>query len=177
MPQPDLAEFVKLLTTHQSRLYAYILSLVGDPTEADDILQEANTVLWNKSAEFAPGSSFAAWMFKVAYYQVLAYRQKLSREKILFNSELVPDLAHEAAQAAEKMDERQHALHQCLEKLGPRAQELIKRRYAVGAEIEAIALQLGQSANAVKQALFRVRLNLMECVKRQMADGPGMESD
>jgi RNA polymerase sigma-70 factor, ECF subfamily len=169
MAEFDPAEFVKQLTTHQSRLYAYILSLVGDPTQADDILQEANTVLWNKAAEFTPGSSFAAWMFKVAYYQVLAYRQKQGREKILFNSELVPDLAHEAAQANEQLESRQRALHHCLEKLGPRAQELVKRRYAVGAEIDAIAMQLGQTANAVKQALFRVRLNLMECVKRQLA--------
>lgn len=42
-------EFIQLLTTHQSRLYAYILTLVFDPNDADDVLQETNTVLWSKA--------------------------------------------------------------------------------------------------------------------------------
>lgn len=38
-PEPSL-EFVQLLTSHQSRLYAYVLSLLGNRTQAEDVMQE-----------------------------------------------------------------------------------------------------------------------------------------
>jgi len=39
------AEFLSLLTGSQRKLYAFIRSLVGQPDDADDILQESN-VAW-----------------------------------------------------------------------------------------------------------------------------------
>lgn len=65
-------QFATLLTSHQGRLFAYVLSLVGDADQACDVMQETNAVLWQKSAEFEIGTSFAAWMMKTAFYQVMA---------------------------------------------------------------------------------------------------------
>ncbi len=45
-------QFVTLRTSHQGRLFAYVLSLVGDADQARDVMQETNTVLWQKSADF-----------------------------------------------------------------------------------------------------------------------------
>ncbi len=57
-------QFVQLLTSHQARLYAYVLSLVADADQANDIMQETNTVLWVKSSDFEIGTNFSAWMRK-----------------------------------------------------------------------------------------------------------------
>ena len=46
-------------------------------------------------------------------------------------------------------------------------EELIRRRYTEGATLKSIAAQSGQSENSIKQALFRARAALIECVKRQ----------
>ena len=51
--------FVELMTAHQGRLYAYILTLLGDPDQANDVLQEANMVLWRNAAEYRPGVDIA----------------------------------------------------------------------------------------------------------------------
>lgn len=59
--------FVQLMTEHQGRLYAYVLSLLGDPDQANDGLQEANLVLWRNAAEFQMGSNFRAWVFRIAH--------------------------------------------------------------------------------------------------------------
>ena len=40
------------MTDHQGRLFGYILSLLGDADAANDVLQEANIVLWRDSREF-----------------------------------------------------------------------------------------------------------------------------
>ena len=40
------AEFVAQITKSQRQLHAFILSMVWNPVEADDVLQETNLVLW-----------------------------------------------------------------------------------------------------------------------------------
>lgn len=166
MAMPDSGEFVQLLTKHQSRLYAYIFSLTGNSTQADDILQEANTVLWQKRDQFQAGTDFAAWMLKIAYLQVMAWRQKRVREKLVFDSPMLQDLSRAAEQQSEQSDDRHVALRQCMEKLSPRHRDLVLRRYSAGASMERIGEELGFSADAAKQALFRARTALIECMKR-----------
>ena len=80
-PEPSF-EFVQLLTSHQSRLYAYVLSLLGNRTQAEDVMQETNAVLWRKAHDFKLGTNFGAWMLKVAHFQVMAHRRKLTRDRL-----------------------------------------------------------------------------------------------
>ena len=94
-PHSIAPEFVTLLTNSQSRLYAYILSLTGDREQAQEVLQETNLVLWEKVATFEIGSNFIAWSFRTAYYQVLAQRKRISRNRIVFDDELIGGLAED----------------------------------------------------------------------------------
>ena len=163
-------EFVQLLTSNQARLFAYILSLVGDPHRARDVQQETNEVLWRKSGEFARGTNFPAWMLRTAYYQVLAHRQRLGRERLVFDDELAAGLAEAAAERNEAFEERQALLHECLEKLPDRQRELVRARYQEGYELPDLATRTQRSKEAVKQALFRARANLVDCVKSRMQE-------
>lgn len=165
-PEPSF-EFVQLLTSHQSRLYAYVLSLLGDRTQAEDVMQETNAVLWRKAHKFKLGTNFVAWMFKVAYFQVMAHRRRLTRERLVFDDEFLQDVAEDAEQQCEWQEEKQRLLGDCIVKLNDGYQKLIRRRYSEGATLQSIAFQSGQSENSIKQALFRARAVLIECVKRQ----------
>ncbi|MEX1224587.1 MAG: H-X9-DG-CTERM domain-containing protein [Pirellulales bacterium] len=53
----NLKEFGKELTRIQRPLYLYIVSLVGNPVEASDLLQDTNCLIWEKAEEFEPGSN------------------------------------------------------------------------------------------------------------------------
>lgn len=165
-PEQSL-EFVQLLTSHQSRLYAYVLSLLGNRTQAEDVMQETNAVLWRKAHEFKLGTNFAAWMFKVAYFQVMAQRRKLTRDRLVFDNDFLQDVAEDMEQQCGRQEEKQRLLSECIGKLNERYQELIRRRYTEGATLKSIASQSGQSENSIKQALFRARAVLIECVKRE----------
>lgn len=70
---PDIEEtFVRLLVSHQAALHAFVLALLpGDP-DADDVVQEVNTSIWQKREEFTVGTNFKAWMFTVARFKVMA---------------------------------------------------------------------------------------------------------
>ena len=165
-PEPTF-EFVQLLTSHQSRLYAYVLSLLGDRSQAEDVLQETNAVLWRKANEFQLGTNSGAWMLKVGYFQVMAHRRRLTRDRLVFDDDFIRDIAEGAEQQCERQEEKQRLLADCIRKLAQRYQELILRRYTEGATLKSIAAQSGQSENSIKQALFRARAALIECVKGQ----------
>jgi RNA polymerase sigma-70 factor (ECF subfamily) len=163
------AEFIKLLTANQSRVYAYILSLVFDPDQADDVLQQTNTILWEKATEFEMGTNYIAWSFRIAYFQVLAHRKKMQRDRLIFDDDLLLDIARVADQGDETFETRQRLMRVCLERLNERQRDIVRRRYSVGANVEKISTDVGRSITAVKQILFRARRNLINCVNVNMA--------
>ncbi len=158
-------QFVQLLTSHQAMLYAHVLSLVGDTDQASDIMQETNVVLWVKSGEFEMGTNFAAWMKKIAYFQVLAHRKKRVRERVVFDDSLVQQLAEASSNRSELVEGRKDSVRICLSKLNDRQRELIRARYQDGFALEEIASTMNRNANAIKQALFRARVALINCVR------------
>ena len=165
------AEFIQLLTSHQSRLYAYALSLLGNRQQAQDVMQETNLVLWRKADQFQPGTNCAAWMMKVAYYQVLDHRRKLNKQAIFIgDDEFLDKLAEEASDSSEVMEEQRDALRACLEKLPDRQRDLVRRRYSEGASIKSVAQQIGSVASAVKQTLYRARTSLIDCARHHMRE-------
>jgi len=162
-------EFVRLLAANQRRVYVYVMSLVPNATEADEVLQETNLVLWREFAKFEPGSNFAAWACKVAMFQVLAWRKRRKRDRLDFSPEFLEAVASESADNAEALEERGRLLAQCVAKLPAHQQEMLDRRYRRGESVEAIAAAADRTAEAVYRALSRVRASLHECVTRSLA--------
>jgi RNA polymerase sigma-70 factor (ECF subfamily) len=60
--------FVNLVVEHQMELRAFVVSMMPGSADVDDVMQEANKVLWKKRGEFEIGTSFKAWMFSVAKF-------------------------------------------------------------------------------------------------------------
>lgn len=163
MARPS-AEFAGLMTAHQARLRGYILSLVFDPHVAEDVLQETNLVLCKKADHFELGTNFDAWAFRIAYFEVMRQRRKMGRDRLVFDEELVDQVAADALEEDAHHAPRRKALAHCLRKLGDRQRDLILKRYFKGESVRQIAAELKLSANSVSQALFRARKNLLDCV-------------
>jgi RNA polymerase sigma-70 factor (ECF subfamily) len=164
-----LDRFVELLTQHQSRLYAFIYTLMPDPERAGDVFQETNMVLWRKAEEFDHDREFLPWALTIARFQVRAARQRLGRDRHVFDERAFDVVADELARRAGRLPARQSALIDCLQHLPDDQRQLVRRRYEEGDALERIAAALGQTANAVGVALYRVRQALAECVERRVA--------
>lgn len=161
--------FIQLLTGCQNRLYAFIFSLLGNADQAQDVLQETNRVLWEEAERFEPGSNFMAWALQIAYNQVRTHRRKASRDCLTFDDQVLEEIAAEAAEYDEALGDRQQALVDCLDKLPPRQQMLIRGRYYHGLSVKALAARVERSDNAVAVALLRIRTVLMHCIERSLA--------
>lgn len=166
-------EHVQLIAQAQRRLYAFVMTLVGQPSDVDDILQETNVVLWRKRDTYQPGTDFFAWAFEIARLQVLALRSRQSRGGIALDEGLLEDLAELARIESEHYDRRESALRGCLQKLPDDQRNLITRRYQPDVAVNALAEELGKSAKAVSESLRRIRERLRECIERTLSAEAG----
>jgi RNA polymerase sigma-70 factor, ECF subfamily len=164
--QPDqTGQFVTHVLDMQRNLFAYILTLLPQLHEANDVLQQTNLVLWSKRDEFRPGSDMQAWACRIAYYEVLAYRQRQRRDRLDFDNDLVAQMAAEAQPAAVDVEADLKQLALCMERLGSKDRELLHMRYHEALSAPRIAAAVGRSAVAIRQALFRIRATLLRCVE------------
>lgn len=162
-------EFVQLLTKHQRVLYLYIVALVPNLADVDDILQATNTVLWSKAEEFDGQGDFGAWARRVAHFQVLAFWKRQRRHRLVFDNDLLDLMAVEWEEAAGDLESRRQALNGCLKKLRDCDRELLARRYGSGDTVTEIAEQVSRPVKSIYRSLERMRMALLECIRRSMA--------
>jgi RNA polymerase sigma-70 factor (ECF subfamily) len=163
--------FLRLFVPNGRRLYAYILTLLPNRADADDVLQEASVVLWDKFDPRRPPDDFTAWACRIAYFKVLDFHKKSRRSRVRFSQTLLERVAETAVEhaGALQLDDRREALAGCLEKLSPRDRDLLGRRFADGATTQSTAAQVGRSVEAVYKALAKIRQALFDCVTRTLA--------
>jgi RNA polymerase sigma-70 factor (ECF subfamily) len=170
---PDRVDtFVRLLGQNQRRIFLYVISMVPNWNDAEEIIQETNLVLWREFARFRPGTNFAAWACKVAFHQVLAWRKRVRRDRLEFSASFLEAVADEVATASDALEERSLGLARCIERLPADRRTLLRLRYDDGLAIEVIARQLQRTEEATYRALSRIRRVLFECVSRsRLAEG------
>ncbi|MBN2511493.1 MAG: sigma-70 family RNA polymerase sigma factor [Sedimentisphaerales bacterium] len=168
--------FMKLYMSIQRYLYGFVLSLVANSSDADDIVQETVSVMWIKFDEFEPGTDFAAWAVSIARYRIMNYRQRMQTDKRRFSRHAVEAIDEIAASNKKKDDLRQDTLRQCMKKLSKRDQQVLYLRYEIGATLRNVAGRLGQNTNTLYSHLNRIHIALLHCIERMMSDREGMSS-
>src|SRR5262249_23791855 len=132
-------EFLLQLTSHQSTMYAAIAALLGGVEGAHDVLQETNVVLLEKAGEFDAARPFVPWALTFARFQVMAWRKRQSRDRLVLNDELFAVLADRLAADFVSPNRRLDAIEACLGKLQAESRELVNARYMHGEAVQDIA--------------------------------------
>ncbi len=163
--------FTRLMVANQRRIYGFIYTLVHDHSAADDVLQEATTLLWQKFDTFQPGTDFGAWAMKVARFKVLEWRRKQQRLPLPIEEELLHDLAAKAEEAHMTDDlGRREALEECMATLSARDSSLLDKRYTQDQPVSRIAKQLGRTRDAVYKVLARIHRDLQTCINGKLRE-------
>ncbi|MBN2314904.1 MAG: sigma-70 family RNA polymerase sigma factor [Sedimentisphaerales bacterium] len=165
-------EFVELLTAHQVRIRGYILSLVRNYNDAEDIMQETSRMMWTRFSDFEPGTDFLAWGRTIAFYRILEYRH--SREQKgksqIFHDELFHILESEAkARKKDRSQDYLHYLRDCLKKLVTHDRLLLRMRYEQNLKVREIARRVGVTIQSVYRNMARIQSQLQLCVQRSAA--------
>ena len=166
-------EFSQKLVGVQKNLYAFILSLLPNRSDAEDVLQETNLILCQKSKEYDPEGNFRSWAFNIARFQVLGHLTKKKRSKIYFSNELVETLASEEFDASTHQL-TQRALQICYELLPDHMREISRLRFKEDLSMKEISKRIQRPIGAISGTLFRIRQNLVQCVRIRL---PQLEAE
>jgi RNA polymerase sigma-70 factor (ECF subfamily) len=158
--------FLSLLMANQRRINSYVLSLVPNFSDADDIMQETISVMWSKFDQFEVGTDFTSWGIKVAYYHIMTYRKKKAKDKLVLSENLFLKIDEIAKEKQHHTDERINHLRHCIEKLNPVDQRFLKARYELNYNANNLAVQLDRSVQYVYKHMARIFHTLNLCVKR-----------
>lgn len=73
----DASAFEFLYKLHNRRVYSLCLRIAGNPTEAEDLTQEAFMQLFRKIGTFRAESSFSTWMYRLTVnVALMRFRKK-----------------------------------------------------------------------------------------------------
>jgi RNA polymerase sigma-70 factor (ECF subfamily) len=168
MANPDDA-FVVRLVPLQSRLYRYIASLVPVRADAEDLFQKSVLAAWQGRGGFRRDADLFAWLCGIARNHIrLHYRSRL-RSKVVFDQDVVDQLADRLQQEDEWFQRRQSALAGCLDRLRDGQRLLVEQYYRSDATIRDFALGRGLSAEALYKSLGRIRAALRGCIEATLA--------
>ncbi len=160
--------FFVLWSKHQRTVLAYLVTLVGDPNDAEDLLQETAMVLWRKRGSFDGRSQFTSWACGVARLEALTFLRRRAKMGQAFSDELFEHLADRLEDRLEKqptlVEDRRRALQECLKQLDGKQHALLRLRYYEGISAATIAKRLSATADTIHGKLKRLRAKLASCI-------------
>jgi RNA polymerase sigma-70 factor, ECF subfamily len=161
-------EFVRLLGLHEQELGGYIVSLVPNWADADEIAQETRLRLWEQFERYDPTKDFGAWARTIAYFMVLAHRKRSQRTSARFSDRFIELVAEEAASLSTEAPPLRRALGDCMAKLSQAARELLWACYAGKETIKEVAIRLGRSVRGTQHSVAKIRTDLQRCIENAL---------
>lgn len=159
------AVFVELLTQHQRKLYGFIYTIVSNASDAEDLLQETNIVLWSKNQEYKLGTNFLTWACQIAYFKVNNFLRTKGRSRLYFNEKLLAEISDIRLDRSEVHTIHSMLLVNCLGKLSSDSQKLLRLRYDGKSSILDVAKQMGRPVGSLYNSLSQIRRKLWECIR------------
>lgn len=170
MPDSDdnHERFIALLTKHERVIRASICSVIRRPEDVDEIMQNVSLVAWRKFGTLTDAEGFAKWACVIARYEVLTFRRGKARDRFEFDESLIEKITAEAAAEVPQLNQRMQLLDDCLGKLPDDRRALVLKAYEPGCKTADLAGKMGKTADGMYQLLRRIRLELKECVDREL---------
>ena len=168
--QVDHRIFLKHFLASHGALKAYLLASTGNANEAEELLQEVSSTLWEKFGQYDAARPFLPWSLGFARIEVLRRRERFARTRQVLSQFAVESLMSSAGEVADELDDRRIHLRDCVEGLADEPKQIVRLRYLESLPIADLAGRIGKSVAAVEMALVRARRALRQCIEQKLAD-------
>jgi RNA polymerase sigma-70 factor, ECF subfamily len=153
----DSASFHALVDRHAQRLYRLAVSLIGNATDAEDVLQEAFIGAFRGLRSFEARSSVKTWLTRILVMQAAQWRRSRRRKPAGPMDDSIP--------AAGAGREAAIDVQAAIEKLSPEHREVLVLREFEQMSYEEMAQVLGVPRGTVESRLHRARAEMREKLK------------
>ncbi len=168
----DRSEFARLVETYHEMIYRLALKMLGNPQDAEDVLQETFLKALRNIANFDGRSSLSTWLYRIATNEALMLLRRQKPDWVSIDEPLENDEGdQEPIQIVDwcclpedefMSAEAQHYLDQAIETLPPGLRAVFVLRDIEGLSTQETAEVLNLSETAVKTRLSRARMRLRE---------------
>jgi RNA polymerase sigma-70 factor (ECF subfamily) len=173
----DAASFEHLYQLHSRRVYALCLRMVGNPSDAEDLMQEAFLQLFRKIGTFRGESAFSTWLHRMTVNVVLMRLRKKTLPAASLEETTEPDeetggprkdIGAPDLRLSGAVDRVN--LERSIEKLPPGYRTVFVLHDVQGFEHNEIAGIMGCSVGNSKSQLHKARTRLRELLQEDLRD-------
>ena len=173
----ELVAFEELVRATEGPVRAWVAAHCPPGGDVDEVAQRTFIAVFQRLREFQVGTSFGAWLFTIARFQLMTETTRL-RRLADYHSRYAPEflqreLDRRAATVSIEVSERANHLRACLDELGADARSFIEWRYTEEISLQSMAERTGRSVAAIKKQLWSLRLKLQACVEQKLASEAG----
>ncbi|MDQ2686841.1 MAG: sigma-70 family RNA polymerase sigma factor [Armatimonadota bacterium] len=174
----DGAAFNEVLERYKTKVYNYLLRMMGNAADAEDLTQEVFVRLYTSLDSFRSQASLNTWLFRIAGNLCIDHFRRAKKHRaIAFSLDEprdaegaeagggktyeVPDTTYEPHRVAEQAETAQQ-IQQALGQLPEKLRAVLILHDIEGLPYEEIAQIVGCPLGTVKSRLFNARLQLRQ---------------
>lgn len=172
--------FRRLYERYQGKVRSLVVSMIGRPEDADDIVQQVFIRAFRSLSGFGGRSSFYTWLYRVALNTTTDFRRKKvrlrKRESLELDSDdpdrpalQVPSPAEEGPEENLYRKELAGIIEQAIQSLSEEHRQVLVLREMQGLNYQEIAEVAGIELGTVMSRLFYARRRLAEILQRSGA--------
>jgi RNA polymerase sigma-70 factor (ECF subfamily) len=175
----DKEAYALLVERYTGSLYRYLLRMVRDTDEAEDLVQEAFLRAYLSLASYDPTYRFSTWLFRIAcnlaLNRIKAQKRVISLESLRREPDAPPVVlvdTREKGRPERQVEQRELArlIEECLDQLPPAYRTVVALRHVADLSYAEIALSADLPINTVRSRLHRGRERLGECLRGHLLE-------
>jgi RNA polymerase sigma-70 factor (ECF subfamily) len=150
----------ELFTRHQVRVYRFVIPIVKDRCQAEDVVNAVFLDVWRQAGRFAARSTVSTWILAIARHKAISAIRRRADTMIDYEAaEYVADPADDPEVVLHKKVAGA-LLRRCLEALSADHRTIIDLVYYHNKSVSEVAEIVGIPANTVKTRMFYARRRL-----------------
>lgn len=168
----DVQAFEELMQSHESRIYAIALRMMGNREDAQDCAQDAMVRIYRAMGSFKGQSALATWIYRITMNTCLDELRRRKARKVTSLDSLVdngwsPTDTGDTPEEHGLRVEKQNALNQAIQSLPDDMRAAIILRDVKGYSYDEIASILDANVGTIKSRISRGREKLREILSKQ----------
>lgn len=159
-----------LIGRHQVRLYRFLMRLVRDETQAEELTNEVFMEVWRNAGRYEGRSQVGTWLLSIGRNRAISRMRK--RRELGWDEDAAAEIADEDDDPEVTLQKRDKAslLKKCLSTLSMEHREIVDLVYYQEKSVSEVAEIVGIPENTVKTRLFYARKKLSELMLAQGID-------
>ncbi|MBN1132644.1 MAG: RNA polymerase sigma factor [Bacteroidales bacterium] len=162
------SEFKMMVMPLSSRLYRLAYRMMGNPEEAEDVVQEVYLKLWKMRSELRQYRNLEALSVRITRnYCLDQLRRRKKNLEVTSHEQNLYNNGPETPDQLMESEEKANMVHNLIETLPEPQRSIVHLRHLEGKDYEEISEMLNMNVNAIRVNISRARKQMREKLEKQ----------